>query len=54
MTNDPRDARAESPSLLLAWGSNVDAPDGPIGGLSWWLAGALLMWTIVSLLLTSA
>lgn len=57
MQDVPRDARAEAGSVFLGWGAaGPDNSDGYLDGPVLWLAGgaALLLWTAVSVLLTSA
>jgi hypothetical protein len=57
MPNDPRTARGDSAPVFLAWGMpSVDGHEGFFGEAALWLTGgaALLLWTALSLLLTSA
>jgi hypothetical protein len=56
MPNDPRERFAEGSPILLAWGMPAaEASGGFLDQAFPWLAGgaALLVWTAVSLLLTS-
>lgn len=55
MPNDPRDARAETAPVLLAWGPGHDSSERSLEGPVLWLTGgaALLVWTALSLVLTA-
>ena len=56
MTNDYyRDARAEHPPVVLAWGLQAEA-GGLFDDTVLWLTGgvSLLLWTVLALLLTWA
>jgi len=57
MPNDTRNSRADAAPVFLAWGiPSVEAPDGMFDNAVLWITGgaALLLWTGISLLLTSA
>ena len=57
MQDDTRERRAEAAAVFLAWGiPSVEAPDGAFDNAVVWLTGGavLLLWTGISLLLTSA
>ena len=57
MPDDTRERRAEAAPVFLAWGiPSVEAPEDLFDNAVMWVTGgvALLLWTGISLLLTSA